>query len=365
MLSQTENASLRILVLNPTPRTTQVALYQGREQLERLCQEDLHHSPEELAPFERVWDQYLLRKSQVTDWLLARGIRPADLSAVVGRGGLLHPVEGGTYAVNQAMLEDLRRGSAGEHASNLGGILAYGIARSAGIPAYVVDPPTTDEMEPVAHLSGLPELPRRSVLHTLNMRAAGRLAAQRLGRSYEEVRLIIAHLGAGISVALHRNGRIVDTTDALESGPFSPERAGTLPVGDLVRLCFSGHATERELHRMLTTRAGLVAHLGTNDVAEVEARVQAGDEQAALVLEAMAYQVSREIGAMAGALGARPDGVVLTGPDAASDRLAGWITERVSWLGPVLVFPGGHEMEALAYGALRVLRGEEEPRLYQ
>jgi butyrate kinase len=262
------------------------------------------------------------------------------------------------------MLEDLRQGVQGEHAANLGGILAYGLARSAGVEAFVVDPVSTDEMDPVAKVSGLPELPRTALAHTLNMRAMGRKAAKDLGKPYTECRLVVAHLGQGISVAAHREGRIVDTNNANESGPFSPERAGTLPVGDLIKLCFSGKVTERELVRKLTTQGGLAAHLGTADVAEVEQRTLAGDPVARLIYEAMAYQIAKEIGAVSVMLAGQVDAVVLTGPLAESRLLTAWIKERVGWIGEVLVYPGGDEMHALAAGALRVLRGEEEARVY-
>lgn len=326
---------------------------------------ELSHPPAELARYERIWDQYLMRKDRVASFLEGQGIPLSSLSAVVGRGGLLKPVPGGTYLVNAAMLEDLRRGVQGEHASNLGGILAYGIAHVSGLPAYVVDPVSTDELGDLARVTGVPDLERTSLAHALNMRWMGRKAAQALGKPYNECNLIIAHLGMGISVAAHQGGRMIDTNNAHETGPFSPERAGTLPVGDLVRLCFSGKHTERELVRKLTTEAGLVAYLGTKEFTEVERRIEQGDPVARLVYEAMAYQIAKEIGAMAVILKGEVDGVVLTGPLAHSTLLLGWIQGRVSWIGPVMVYPGGEENRALAAGALRVLRGEEEARTYQ
>lgn len=353
---------LRVLVINPSATATDVAVYENDTEVIR---EALSHSAEELSAFERVWDQYLLRKDRIASFLEKRGLSPGALSAVVGRGGLLKPVPGGTYQVNAAMLEDLRRGVRGEHASNLGGILAYGIARGANLPAFIVDPHSTDEMEAIARVSGLPELERTSLVHALNTRWMARRAAAELGKSYEDSRLVVAHLGMGISVSSHRRGRMVDTTNALESGPFSPERAGTLPVGDLVRLAFSGRYTERELIRKLTSQGGLVAHLGTKDSAEVERRIEQGDPVARLVYEAMAYQIAKEIGGGAVILKGEVDAVVLTGPLAESSLLVGWITERVRWIAPALVYPGGNEMQALAAGAMRVLRGEEEAQVYQ
>jgi len=353
--------SERILVINPAATSTHVAIFDGET---LSASEELRHSPEELSAFDRVWDQYLLRKDRVTAFLSRQGVSLSSVKAVVGRGGLLRPIPGGTYAVGGAMLEDLRRGIQGEHASNLGGILAYGIARAHGIPAFIVDPVSTDEMEAVARISGHPELARTSLCHALNMRWMGRKAGDEIGKRYEESRLVIAHLGMGISVAAHHHGRIVDTNNANDSGPFSPERAGTLPVGDLIKLCFSGKHTERELVRRLTSMGGLYAHLGTKDVTEVERRIEQGDPVAHLVYEAMAYQVSKEIGAMAVILKGDVDALVITGPLAHSSLLVGWIRERVSWIGRLLIYPGGDEMHALAAGALRVLRGQEEALAY-
>ena len=351
----------RILVINPAASATYVAIFDGEAE---TAAEEIKHAPEELAMYERVWDQYLMRKDRIASFLEKHGIAMNSLTAVAGRGGLLKPIPGGTYRVNAAMLEDLRRGVQGEHASNLGGILAYGLARSAGCEAFVVDPVSTDEMEPIAKISGLPELQRTSLAHTLNMRAMGRRAAEELGKRYEVCRFVVAHLGMGISVAAHRDGHIVDTNNANESGPFSPERAGTLPVGDLIRLCFSGKHTERELVRKLTSQAGLAAHLGTSDVKEIERRIGQGDPVARLIYEAMAYQIAKEIGAMAVVLGGKVDGVVVTGPLAASPFLMGWIRDRIGWVGRLMVYPGGDEMRALAAGAQRVLAGVEEAKVY-
>lgn len=352
----------RILVINPTATATHVAVFDGEDEIQAA---ELLHKPEEIARYERVWDQYLMRKDRVTDFLEERGIPLSSLRAVVGRGGLLKPLPGGTYLVDGAMLEDLRRGVQGEHASNLGGILAYGIAHAQRIRAYVVDPVSTDELTDLARVTGVPDLQRTSLAHALNMRWMGRKAARELGSDYASCNFVIAHMGMGISVAAHEKGRMIDTNNAHESGPFSPERAGTLPAGDLVRLCFSGTHTERELVRKLTTQGGLVAYLGTKDFVEVERRIEQGDPVARLVYEAMAYQIAKEIGAMAVILKGVVDGVVLTGPLAHSTLLLGRLRERVSWIGPVMIYPGGEENRALAAGALRVLRGEEEAHTYQ
>lgn len=351
----------RILVINSAYTTTRAALFE-----DDTCQLDdtLKHPTEELAAFDTVWDQFPFRRHALEEFLQANGVSLSMLSAVVARGGLMRPVEGGTYEINDAMLADLRAGLQGEHAANLGAALAYSLAREAKVPAYVVDPVAVDELDPVARLSGVPELPRRSLVHALNLKARARQAAAAAGKPLSSFRAVLVHLGRGISVAALRDGRMVDVTNAFEGGPFSPERAGTVPAGDLVRLAFGGRYTERELVRRLTAEGGLKAYLGTADVQEVERRVEQGDPVAVLVYEAMAYQVAKEIGAMATALEGSLDAIVLTGDLAASERLVDWIRDRVSFLGSILVYPGGDEMAALAAGALRVLRGEETLKTY-
>jgi butyrate kinase len=353
--------SHRILVINPAATATHVAVWVEHE---LLIYRELTHSPEELATFDRVWDQFLMRKDRIAAFLAAEEISQSSLSAVVGRGGLLKPIPGGTYRVNGLMLEDLRRGVQGEHASNLGGMLAYDIARACGVEAYIVDPVSTDEMDDIARVAGIPDLEQTSLGHALNGRWMGRRAAFEIGKPYDQCQLVVAHLGMGISVAAHREGRIVDTNNALEHGPFSPERAGTLPVGDLVKLCFSGRHTEREIIHTLTSEGGLYAHLGTKDLDEIERRINGSDPRAFLVLQAMAYQIAKEIGAMAVVLKGNVDAVVLTGPLATSDRLINWVTDRITWIGPIKRYPGGDEMNALATGALRVIQGKEEALTY-
>lgn len=350
-----------VLVINPARLSTRVALF-----ADDTCAFDdtLQHPLEEVAAFDTVWDQFPYRRHALEQALTARGVSLSTLSAIAARGGLMRPVSSGVYLVDGEMLEDLRLGVQGEHAANLGAALAFALAREAGIPALVVDPMAVDELEPVARLSGVPELPRHSLFHALNLGARARRAAAERGMALADLQAVLVHLGAGISVAAMAQGRVVDVNNAYEEGPFSPERAGTVPVGDLVRLCFSGRYTERELVRRLTVEGGLAAYLGTRDYREAERRMEQGDPLAALVYEAMAYQVGKEIGAMACALGRRPDVIVLTGDLAASDRLVAWIRDRTAYLAPVLVYPGGDEMAALAAGALRVLRGEERPKHY-
>ena len=272
--------------------------------------------------------------------------------------------KGGTYRVNDKMLEDARANFQGEHPSNLGCALAYEIAKLGGVDAFIVDPVSVDEFEPLARYSGHPLIQRRSLSHALNIHAVARLASEKIGKKLDETNFVIAHLGGGISVCPVKGGKIIDANDASSDGPFSPERTGGLPLQPFISLCFSGKYTEQEIRKMVMGKGGLVAYLGTNNADEVEKRIQNGDEYAREVYEAMAYQIAKEIGAMATVLKGKVDAVVLTGGLANSKMLVDWITERVSFIAPVLVFPGEDEMRALALGVLRVLRGEEQAKEY-
>ncbi len=353
---------VRILVINPGSTSSRVAVFEDEAE---SFTAHVAHTMAELAPYPRVADQYALRRDAVLRVLAEAGIAIADLDAVVGRGGMIHPVPSGTYRVNRRMLDDLRRPGEREHISNLGALIAQEIALAAGIPAFVVDPVVVDEFEPLARVAGLPTCTRRSEGHMLSLKAAARRAAQDLGRVYREINLVVVHLGSGISVSAHRRGGIVDINCGLDgTGPFSPERAGGLPVGDVMRLAFSGQYTYDELYQLVTRRGGLVAHLGTNDAREVERRIAQGDERARLVYEAMAYQVAKEIGLMSTVLSGEVQAIVLTGGVAHSSMLVHWIRERIAWIAPVLVYAGEFEMLAMAQGALRVLHGEEEAQEY-
>jgi len=358
----------RILAINPGSTSTKVALFEGERP---VFVETIHHATEKVAAFEQIADQYAMRHETIVALLQDKAVDLKALDAVVGRGGVLRPIPSGTYTVNQKMLDELCAPKEREHASNLGAILAYEIASTAGVPAFIVDPVCVDEFDPIARVSGLPEIERRSLSHALNLKAAARRAAREMGRQYSEVNLVVVHLGGGISVAAHRRGRQVDVNQALDgTGPFAPERSGGLPVGDVVRICYSVppyegvHLTYEEMFKKLAGRGGLVAHLGTNDAVEVERRIAAGDDHARLVYEAMAYQIAKEIGLMATVLKGDLDAVVITGSLAHSEVLLNWIRERVTWIAPVMVYPGEDEMLSMAQGALRVLRGEEEPRTY-
>lgn len=356
------SAEHRILALNPGSTSTKVALFSDSQ---CLFQNTISHSAEELKPYDRIVDQYAFRKGVIERELAERGYDLGELSAVVGRGGLTHPVSGGTYAVNDQMVEDLRRGVLGEHASNLGGLIAREIAEQVGCPGYIVDPVVVDELEPPARFSGIPELERTSIFHALNQKAVARRAARDRGGEYEDFRFIVVHLGGGITVGAHRNGRVIDVNDGLNGeGPFTPERSGGLPALKLVRLCFEGVLNQQQIGKRVKGEGGLVAYLGTNDVREVTRRAESGDRYALAVYEAMAYQVAKEVGSMAAVLEGRVDAILLTGGIAHDARFCTLIEERVRFIAPVERYPGEDEMRALAEGALRVLLEHEPARQY-
>lgn len=351
-----------ILAINPGSTSTKVAIFKGEE---NILQKNLSHSADEVARFTRVTDQFEYREKMILDWLKEAGISKDRLSAVVGRGGLLKSMPGGTYKVTDVMIEDLKIGIQGEHASNLGGIIAKGIADQEGIPALIVDPVASDEMDDIARISGMPEVPRRSLVHALNIKAVARRAARDMGKGYTDVNFIIAHLGGGISIAPLRKGKIVDVSGADDGGPFSPERTGGLPVGDLMKLCYSGKYTQAEMKKKLLGKSGLVAYLGTNNARDVVQRIESGDENADMIFDAMAYQIAKEIGAMSVVLKGEIDAVVLTGGLAYSELLCERIRKRVEFIAPLKIYAGEDEMLALAEGAARVLKGEERAKIYE
>jgi butyrate kinase len=351
-----------ILVINPGSTSTKVALF-SNEQL--LFDKKIEHDSKGLSNFHKIIDQYHFRQDIILSFLKEKGINFSILNAIVGRGGLLKPITSGTYRINQKMLEDLRRGVMGEHASNLGGLLAYGIAESLSIPSYLVDPVVIDEMKPIARISGIPEISRISILHALNQKAVARKAALDLGTKYEKLNFIVAHLGGGISIGIHCKGKVIDVNNALNGeGPFTPERSGGVPVGALVELCFSGKFTKDEMMKKIKGQGGLVAYLNTNDVREVIKLIKYGDKKAKLILEAMAYQVAKEIGAGATVLKGQIDAIILTGGIAYNNEFVNMVRDRVSFLSLVMVYPGEEEMLSLCEGALRVLKGEEVEKIY-
>jgi len=350
-----------VLVINPGSTSTKIAVYKGKE---RILSQNISHSTEMLEKYPIIVDQYEFRSEAVQNTLLENGFELSSLDAIVGRGGTLKPLLGGVYSVNDKMVDDLINRPNYQHASNLGAIIAKKMADELSIPSFIVDPVSVDELEPFATLSGMPELPRTSIVHALSVRATARKAAEAMGKELEEVNVIVAHLGGGISICPVKAGKMVDVNNANEEGPFSAERSGTLPVGDVIKLCYSGKYTFEEMYSKVLKKGGLVSYLGTNDGREVEKMIDNGDAKAIEVTEAMAYQIAKEIGAMAVVLEGNADGIAFTGGLAYWQRLIDEIVARCSFIAPIYMFPGENEMEALALGGMRVLSGLEEPREY-
>lgn len=351
----------RILAINPGSTSTKIAVFDDSKPIFTLS---IRHTPEELARFATIPEQFEWRKQLIEKALELKGIPLRSISAVIGRGGIIHPVESGTYEVSDQLVQDLINARM-QHASNLGGLIARNLADGIGVKAYIADPVVVDEMIPYARLSGIPELPRESIFHALNQKAIARRYAKETGKPYESLNLIVCHMGGGITVSAHRKGRVIDTTNALDGcGPFSPERSGSLPPGPLVRLCFSGKYTEEELLKMVHGKGGMMAHLGTTSVPEVLERSDAGDLHATLVLRAMIYTVCKEIGAMAIALKGDIDAILLTGGMAQSKRITDFMAEHISFIAPIFVYPGEDELLALAENALAVINGEQEVKVY-
>ncbi|MCF6466754.1 butyrate kinase [Clostridium sp. Cult2] len=357
------NKTYRILVINPGSTSTKIAIYENEKE---VITETIKHSADEIKQFETIYSQLDFRKNLVLEVLKKNNIDLNTIDAIAGRGGNMKPVAGGTYLVNEPMIEDLKVGVMGQHASNLGGIIAHEIGKPYGLKAYVVDPVVVDEFEEISRISGMPEIPRKSKDHPLNSKAVARKAAKELGAKYDELNIITAHLGGGISIGIHKKGRVVDVNNALDGdGPFSPERAGGLPVGGLVDLCFSGEYTKAEIRKKIVGNGGLVAYLGTNDGREVQEMINNGDKKAELVYKAMAYQIAKAIGASATVVKGNVDAIVLTGGLAFDKVLMGWIEESVNFISKVFVYPGEYEMVALTEGVIRVLNGEEELKEYK
>lgn len=352
----------RILVINPASASTKIGVFDNDI---LIMEKTIHHPADELGGYTSIADQNVFRKNSILEALDEEGMNVSNLAAVCGRGGLLRPIEGGTYTVNEEMMEDLRQGYSGQHASNLGGILAFEIADGLNIPSFIVDPVVVDEMEPIARISGCSLIERKSIFHALNQKAVARRYASKMKCAYEDVRLIVAHMGRGITVGVHQSGRVIDVNNGLHGdGPFSPERAGTVPAGDLVELCFSGQYSRHDMMKKLVRQGGLTAYLETNDVVKVEQRISKGDKQAELIYQAMAYQVAREIGAASAVLKGQVDAIILTGGLAHGKEFVEAITERVSWIADVEIQPGENELQALAEGASRILNGEERAKTY-
>jgi len=354
----------KILVINPGSTSTKLALFKNSHKIFDKC---IHHPSSELSGFSNIISQFDYRYNLVLKFLHQEDISLQEIDAYVGRGGLLKPIPGGTYIVDKAMLNDLRNGVQGEHASNLGGLLANALAQKYNKPAFIVDPVVVDELNELARLAGIPQLVRKSIFHALNHKAVARKTAELLNKSYQEVNLIIAHLGGGISIAAHQQGCVIDVNNALDGeGSYSPERAGTLPAGDLVRMCFSGEYEQKQILNLITGKGGVVAYLGTNDLKELQARINKNsDNSVKKILDGMVYQISKEISALAAVLKGKIDAIVLTGGIANNKFVTDQIKERISFLAPVYIFPGEEEMEALAHGAYRILSGQEKAKEYE
>lgn len=353
---------MKSLIINPGSTSTKIGVF---EEETLLFDETLRHSTEEINRFDSIVAQKDFRKKIITDFLESKNFDIKTLDVVVGRGGMLKPIPGGTYAVTKELIADLEKGVQGQHASNLGGILAKEIADSIGVPSYIVDPTVVDELIPVARYSGVPELPRVSIFHALNQKAVAKRYAKEIGKPYESLRLIVVHMGGGVSVGAHENGKVIDVFNALDGdGAFSPERAGAVPSGALVKMCFSGKYTEKEVYGKIVGNGGFNAYLGTNDMREVTKRANEGDEKAAEAKQAFIFQVAKDIGSMACVLSGRVDQIIVTGGIAYGEDIVAALKERAEWIAPFTVYPGEDELLALAQGALRVLKGEEEVKSY-
>ena len=352
----------KLLIINPGSTSTKIGVYEDEKE---IFVETLRHSSEEIAKYDSIFEQKGFRKEVIMNVLKDNNFDVTTLDAVVGRGGMLKPMAGGTYEVNDELLNDLKVGVQGQHASNLGGILANEIAKEVGGKAFIVDPVVVDELEAVARISGVPELPRKSKFHALNQKAVAKRFGKESKRGYENLNLIVVHMGGGVSVGAHQNGRVIDVNNALDGdGAFSPERAGSVPVGDLIKMCFSGEYTQAEVYSKIVGKGGDVAYLNTNDARDVLREKQEGNEFAELIYNAFIYQVSKSIGEMATVLKGKVDSIILTGGIAYSPIVVADIKERVEWISNVTVYPGEDELLALAQGAIRVLSGEEEAKEY-
>ncbi len=354
---------MKVLAINPGSTSTKIAVY---ENYKLFFLKSIRHSSEELGKFKHIADQFEFRKNIIMNELQEANIGLDSIDAIVGRGGLVKPIKSGVYEVNEKLRKDLIKGIQGEHASNLGGLIAFDIANMREeLKAYIADPVVVDELEDIARISGHPLFERVSIFHALNQKAIAKAHARFLGQKYEDMNFIVVHLGGGISISAHKKGRVIDTNQALDGdGPFSPERSGTLPVGQVVHMCFGGKYSEEDIMNMIRGKGGLTAYLGTNNASEVEERINKGDEKAKKVYEAMAYQVSKYIGSMATVLKGEIHGILITGGIAYDEMFISWIRERVQFIAPIFVYPGEDEMKALGMNGLMVLRGEIVPEVY-
>ncbi|MGD2035518.1 MAG: butyrate kinase [Bacteroidales bacterium] len=352
-----------ILAINPGSTSTKIAVYRGSKP---VFLKNIAHPAEELKKFNKITDQFAYRKEHILKELAHSHIEINKVEAIVARGGLLKPIRSGVYKINERMKKDLREGVLGEHASNLGALIADEIAKQIpGCKAYIADPVVVDELQDVARFTGHPKFKRLSIFHALNHKATARAYARLMNHNYDELNLILAHLGGGISIGAHCKGKVIDVNQALDGeGPFSPERSGTLPAGALAKMCFEGKVTPEEVKKMITGEGGYMAYLNTNDAYEVELMAQDGDENARLIQDAMAYQIGKEIGSMAAVLKGEVDAIILTGGISHNPMVVEYIKSMVSFIAPVVIYPGEDELHALIWNGLLVLKGQIEPREY-
>ena len=354
--------AIKSLIINPGSTSTKIGVFEDET---LLFEETLRHSTEEIAQYASIVDQKDFRKQIILDLLDKKNFDIKSLQVVVGRGGMLKPIPGGTYAVSDELLHDLKIGVQGQHASNLGGILAREIGDSIGVPSFIVDPVVVDELIPIARYSGVPELPRTSVFHALNQKAVAKRFAKEQGKAYDSLNLIVVHMGGGVSVGAHEKGNVIDVFNALDGdGAFSPERAGAVPSGALVKLCYSGKYTEKEVYKKIVGDGGFNAYLNTNDMRDVEKMVEGGDKNAEEIRDAFIFQVAKNIGSMSCVLKGKVDQIIMTGGIAYDKQVIAGLKERVGFIAPVTVYPGEDELLALAQGALRVLNKEEAAKEY-
>lgn len=353
---------IKSLIINPGSTSTKIGVFEDET---LLFEETLRHSTEEIAKYDSIVDQKDFRKDIIVNLLKEKDFDINSLNMIVGRGGMLKPIPGGTYEVSDDLLEDLKIGKQGQHASNLGGILAREIADSIGVPSYIVDPVVVDELAPVSRYSGVPELPRISVFHALNQKAVAKRYAKEIGKPYNSLNLVVVHMGGGVSVGAHKEGQVIDVFNALDGdGAFSPERAGAVPSGALIKLCFSGKYTESEVYKKFVGNGGFNAYCGTNDMRDVAKMVDNGDEKAAEVREAFITQMAKDIGSMACVLNGKIDQIIVTGGIAYDKTVISGLKEKAGWIAPMTVYPGEDELLALVQGGLRVLNGEEKAMVY-
>lgn len=354
--------SIKSLIINPGSTSTKIGVFEDET---LLFEETLRHSTEEIARYASIVEQKDFRKDIIVNLLKEKEFDIQSLNVIVGRGGMLKPISGGTYPVTDALLADLKVGVQGQHASNLGGILAREIADSIGVPSYIVDPVVVDELMPEARYSGVPELPRVSIFHALNQKAVAKRYAKETGKAYDSLNLVVVHMGGGVSVGAHKSGQVVDVFNALDGdGAFSPERAGGVPSGSLIKMCFSGQYSQAEVYKKVVGGGGFNAYLGTNDMRDVDKLADGGDEKAKVIRDAFILQVAKDMGSMACVLGGAVDQIIITGGIAYDQYVVEGLKEKAGWIAPITVYPGEDELLALAQGALRVMNGEEPAMTY-